>query len=141
MATFPSEAWCREAIALAEAEPDFAAACEGFGGDFAVVMRADAALAKAFCVHLRPEAGRVRDFRVLDDADEAEALRPAYLACADYRTWKALLLGTLDPVEAIVRRKVQIEGDVQPLIERARFRGIIDRVLQTLPTTFIDEET
>ena len=82
----------------------------------------------------------MKDFRVLEDADEAEALGAAYLARAEVGTWRALLRGELDPVEALLRRKVQVSGDVQPLIERARFRGVIDRVLAGLETTFVDEE-
>jgi putative sterol carrier protein len=140
MPVFPTEAWCRAAIALAEADPEFAPACDGFAGDFAVVMLADASLPQPFCLHLRPEAGRAMNFRLLADPDEADALDAAYLARADYGTWKALLRGELDPVEALLRRKIQVRGDVQPLIERARFRGVIDRVLARLETTFVDEE-
>ena len=141
MAVFPSEAWCKEVIRLAEADPELAQASEGWKGDFCVVMLPQPPhLPEPFCIHLRPEGARIAEFRVLDDPDEAEELQPAYLARAPYDVWKGLLRGELDPVEAVLRRKVSIEGDVQPLIERARFKGIIDRVLGQISTTFVDEE-
>jgi putative sterol carrier protein len=135
---FPSEAWCRAAIALMEADPELPAASAGWKGDFCLVVLPDAHLREPFAIHLRPSGKRIGEFRVLDDVEEAEELGAAYVARAPHAVWKGLLLGTIDPVEALLRRQVQVQGDVQPLIERARFKGIIDRVLAQLDTQFLD---
>ena len=141
MPVFPSESWCREVIRLAEADPELPAASAGWQGDFCVVMLAEPPhLREPFIVHLRPVGARIADFRVLEDLDEVDELGAAYVARAPYAVWKGLLRGDVDPVEAVLRRQVQVVGDVQPLIERARFKGIIDRVLEQLSTTFVDEE-
>jgi putative sterol carrier protein len=86
-----------------------------------------------------PEGTRIGRLRVLADPDDLEEIEPAYLVRAPYSVWKGLLLGTLDPVEAVVRRRVRVEGDIQPLIERARYRSIVDRMLTKLETRFPDE--
>jgi hypothetical protein len=95
-------------------------------------------LARAFAVHVVPEGTRIGKLRVLADPDDLEEIEPAYLVRAPYSVWKALLLGTLDPVEAVVRRRVKVVGDVQPLIERVRYRSIVDRLLAKLETRFPD---
>jgi hypothetical protein len=53
--------------------------------------------------------------------------------------WKELLKGTLDPVDAVLKRRITMKGDLQPLIERMRYKGIADRVFTQLKTEFIDE--
>jgi hypothetical protein len=97
-------------------------------------------LPQPFAVHLRPEGARIAEFRVLEDLDEVDELEPAYVARAPYAIWKGLLRGTVDPIEAILRHQLQIQGDVQPLIQRAHFQDIVRRVVDALPTQFADEE-
>jgi len=138
---FPSEVWCRAAIALMEADPELPAASAGWKDDLCVVVLPDAHLREPFAVHIRPEGGRIADFRVLGDLDEADALDAAIAVSAPYAVWKGLLLGTVDPIEALFSRKIQVKGNVQPLIERARFKGIIERVLTQLETEFPDGAT
>ena len=141
MPVFPSKEWAEAAVALLNADEETAAAGQGWKGDFGVVIDAEPGkLARAFVAHLEPEGGRVKRFRVLADPDDLEEIEPAYLARAPYSVWKALLQGTLDPVEAVLRKRISIQGDVQPLIERAGHRGIADRLLANLKTEFADEK-
>ena len=141
MPVFPSREWAEAAIALLNADEESAQAGLGWEWDFGVVIEAEPGkLQKAFVAHIEPKGGRVKGFRVLADPDDLEEIEPAYLARAPYSVWKALLQGTLDPVEAVLRRRISIQGDVQPLIERARHKGIADRVLAKLETVFADEK-
>jgi putative sterol carrier protein len=111
----------------------------GFTGDFAVVMTPSPLLPEGFAVYLRPASGRVHDFRVLDDCDEADELGAAYVVKASFEVWKGLLLGQLDPVEAVLMRRIAIQGDLQPLIERAGHKGLVERVLSRVQTEFMDD--
>jgi putative sterol carrier protein len=141
LARFPSKEWCELAVKLANADPESGAAAQGWKGDIAAVVQAEAGkLAADFAVHFIPDGGRIQRFRVLKDPDELDEIEPAYLARAPYSVWKGLLLGTLDPVEAVLKKRIQMTGDLQPVIERMRYKGIADRVLAQLPTEFADEE-
>jgi len=141
MPLFPSQAWCEEAIRLANDDPDVERAGAGWDADIGVIVRAEAGkLTEDFVVHLEPVEGRFERFRLLREADELLELEPAYRVSAPYSIWKALILGTLDPVEALVRKSLLVEGDVQPLIERMQYRGIAERVLERLGTVFLDEQ-
>ena len=137
MAHFPSEEWCREAIALAEADPEAEVAGRGWEGDFCCVMNPEPPhLAAPFAIYLKPSGGKVVEFRVLDDLDEIEEIDPAYVARASYSVWKGLVTGELDPIEAVLRRRIELKGDVQPIIEKARYKSIVERVLSKVKTEF-----
>jgi putative sterol carrier protein len=138
---FPSKEWCAEAIRLANADPEITTAGAGWTGDFGVVVLAEPGkLAKTFAIHLEPKNGRVERWSVLRDPDELEEIEPAYLAQAPYSTWKGLIQGTLDPVEATLKRQINVKGDLQPLIERMKYKGIAARVMSLLSTEFADEK-
>jgi putative sterol carrier protein len=140
MPKFPSKEWCEEAVRLTNADPEAASAGHGWTGDFgAVVDPEPGKLARPFVVHILPKNGRIEKLHVLADPDDLDEFEPAYVARAPYSVWKELLRGTLDPVEAVLKRRISVKGDLQPLIERMRYKGIADRVFSQLKTEFIDD--
>ncbi|MBX5481087.1 MAG: SCP2 sterol-binding domain-containing protein [Myxococcaceae bacterium] len=140
MPTFPSKEWAEEAIRLLNTDPEAELAGAGWEGDFgAIVLAEPGKLAKAFVAHLVPQGGRIVKFKVLADPDDLEEIDPAYVARAPFSVWKGLIQGTLDPVEAVLKRKIDLKGDIQPLMERLKYKGIADRVMARLETRFADE--
>jgi putative sterol carrier protein len=141
MARFPSKEWCEDAVRLLNDDPERSLAAQGWQGDIGVIVDAEPGkLARAFVVHVVPRDARIEKLRVLDDPDDLDELEPAYLARAPYTVWKQLLQGSLDPVEAVLRRRIALKGDLQQVIERLRFKGIADRLLSELKTEFVDEQ-
>lgn len=140
MATFPSKEWCDEAVRLVNEDPERALAARGWLGEIGVIVDAEPGkLARPFVVHVVPRDARIEKLRVLEDPDDLDELEPAYLARAPYSVWKELLRGSLDPVEAVLRRRIAVKGDLQQLVERLRFKGIADRVFAQLKTEYVDE--
>lgn len=140
MATFPSKEWCDEAMRLVNEDPERALAARGWLGEIGIIVDAEPGkLARPFVVHVVPRDARIETLRVLEDPDDLDELEPAYLARAPYSVWKELLRGSLDPVEAVLRRRIAVKGDLQQLIERLRFKGIADRVFAQLKTEYADE--
>src|SRR4029453_13987091 len=140
MPLFPSRDWAEAAMALVNADPATIAAGRGWRGDFGLVIEAEVGkLEEHFVAWVRPEAGRVAELRVLPDPDDLDEFEPAYRIRAPFSVWKGLLLGSVDPVEAILKRRLRVDGDVQPILERMRYKDIAARVLARLETRFIDE--
>jgi putative sterol carrier protein len=126
-------------VRLVHADPDLDAAGRGWVGDVGVVVEAErGTLERSFVVHLTTRGGRIERLRVLGDPDDLEELEPAYEARASYSVWKQLLQGQLDPVEAVLTGRIGVKGDLQQLVERLRFRGLVDRVFARLETHFVD---
>jgi putative sterol carrier protein len=140
MARFPSKEWCEEAIQVANADPESVKAGKGWVGDFGAVVEPEKGLLdKPFVVHLEPDGGLIKRFRVLADPDDLEEIEPKYLARAPYSVWKGLLQGKLDPVDAVLKKRLSVTGDLQPLIERMRYKGIAERVLAKVKTEFPED--
>ena len=140
MARFPSLEWCQEAVRLAEADPEAGEAGSGWTLDVAVVFLAEPGLLpKGFAIYLRPDGDRMAEVRVIENLSEVDTLGAAYVAKAAYAVWKGLLQGSVDPVEAVLRKQVSFAGDLRPLVARAGHKGWIERTFAQVPTEFIDE--
>ncbi len=140
MPDFPSRAWCEEALRLLAADPETVRAGVGWTADIGVVVQAEPGkLERPFVVYLQPVDGRIETWKVLVDPDDLDEFDPAYRIQAPYSVWKGFLLGTIDPIEAVLRRRVQVEGELQPLVERMQHKGLAERVLERIDTRFVDE--
>ncbi len=123
---FPSEAWCRRAVALFNEDPEAAEAARGWDGDFGVVFDgADGPVAVRVGA---PLDGRLPAPEVLP-LDVLEARAPRYFARASVEDWRALMQGALDPIAAIVQRRLVARGDLTPVIARLSYRGLALRWL------------
>lgn len=139
MLLFPSREWCEALIDALQSDPDAGRASQGWNGDIAAVVLAEPPLLPAaFVAYGRPDAARVADFRLLEDLEEVDEIEPAYVARASYSVWRDLIRGTLDPVEAVLRKRVQFEGDLEQVIARAQFKAMLRRALDRVPTQFLD---
>lgn len=139
MPVFPSREWCEQAIALVNADPESVEASRGWQGDFGVVIDAEGALRKPFVAYAEPRDGKIQKFKLLADPDDLDELEPSYLARAPYSVWKGLLTGAVDPVEAVLKRRIQLQGNVQQIMERMKYKGIAERLREKLETRFMDE--
>lgn len=129
MPEFPSEAWCRDAIRLLNEDPDAAEAARGWDGDFGVVIdRADGPMGISIGA---PVNGRLPEPEFLP-ADEIEESEPRYFARASEADWWALIEGGLDPIAAIVQKRLVARGDLTPVIARLQYRGLAERWLERI---------
>lgn len=129
MSAFPSEAWCRQAIALLNADPDAPGAAKGWDFDFGVVIdRPEGPLA----IHLEAPAGGALAPPHFVTLDELEDLEPRYFARASQADWWALIEGGLDPIAAIVQKRLVARGDLTPVVARLQYRGLAERWLEQI---------
>lgn len=127
MSRFPSEAWCLAAIDALNDDPDLAGAARGWEGDFGVVIDLAGGGARAVFV-AAPREARFAPPEFLD-LDELEAREPRYFARATEADWWALITGGLDPVAAIVQKRLVAKGDLTPVVARLQYRGLAERWL------------
>lgn len=140
MAVFPSKEWCELVIRLANADPESRAAGKGWVGDFGLIVESEPGkLGQTFAVHCVPKGGQITALRVMRDPDELEEIEPRYLASAPYSVWKGMIQGTVDGIQAVAQRKLRFVGDLEPLLQRMKYKGIVERVLAGIHTEFPDE--
>ncbi|HEY3452814.1 MAG TPA: hypothetical protein VGK67_41100 [Myxococcales bacterium] len=136
MPVFPSLEWCQAVVDAIHSEPDSRKAGKGLVADFAAAILPEGRLQEPFIVFGKAVEGRVETLRLLEDLDEIEEIEPAYVARAGYSAWRQIIESRLDPIEAILRKQIEVSGDLQPIIERAQFKDLVWRVLAKVPTTF-----
>jgi hypothetical protein len=131
---FGSREWLEAVVAALNAQPDLAASLAGLGKDAALVVEADPPVwPRAVAVWAEHDGRRVARFRLLADEDEILELEPAYVIRARYRTYRQLLAGA-DPVQAALSGSVRVEGDLEALVRRARYRHVVDAALAAVKT-------
>lgn len=136
---FPSKEWAAALVAALNRQPDLGRALQGLPADLALVVEADPpALRESAAVWGRHAAGKVAEWRLLEDEDEILELEPAYVVRAPYRLWKGLLRGQ-DPVQAALSGRLKVQGDLEALVRRAPFRYVVEGALREVPTVFADE--
>ena len=125
---------------MANADAESAFAGKGWVGDFGAVIEAEGGrLSKPFAIHCRPVDGQITALRILEDPDELDEIEPRYLARGRYSIWKGIIQGSVDPVEALLRGWISVQGDIQQLAERMKYKGIARRVLEQVSTQYVDE--
>ncbi len=138
MALFPSTAWCEALITAINTDPEAREAGAGWQGDLVgAVLPVPGLLERPFIGWCRPEGGLIGSFRCLEDLEEIDELAPAYEARADYTTWRQLLLRELDPVEALVTRRLRFKGALEPIVARVRFKALLHRAMAKVATEFL----
>jgi hypothetical protein len=137
---FGSRDWLKALVEAVNRHPDLGRALSGLGADLAAVVEAEpGVLAIPLVAWGRQAAGRVAEWRLLEDEDEILELEPAYVVRAPYRLWKDMVLQRLDPVQAALSGRIRVKGDLEGLVRRASFRYIMHEALRSLETEFPDE--
>lgn len=126
---FPSPAWCVRAIASLNADADLIPAARGWQGDFGVIIdRPEGPLAISLG---EPQDGQFPTPRFVDELELAR-LAPRYFARATQEDWWALIEGRLDPIAAIVQKRLLAKGDLTQMVMRLQYKGLARRWLATL---------
>lgn len=126
---FPSEAWCRTALRLLNEDPEAGPAAQGWDGDFGVVIDREGG---AMGIYIpAPVGGQLPEPRFLS-AEGVEAEAPRFFARASQADWWALIEGGLDPIAAIVQKRLVARGDLSPVIARLQYRGLAERWLEKI---------
>jgi hypothetical protein len=132
---FGSREWIDAMVAALNAQAELPQALEGLGRDAAVVLEADPpAWPVTVVAWAEQRGGRIARWRLLHDEDELLELEPAYVVRVRYRVLRRLLDGGDDPVQAALSGRVRVEGDLEALIRRARYRSLVEAALAAVPT-------
>lgn len=120
---FPSRDFCRAAIAAFNDDPDAKAAAQGWLGDVLLVVDDPQ---KPVAVYLaEPVNGVLAQAVISKNVDQ----QSSFLARASDETWQALISGGLDPIAAIVQKRLVVRGDLSAVITRLAYRGLALRWL------------
>lgn len=109
MAQFPSEAWVKLLEEKLNTDARYAQVAAKWEGDMAIVVEPDDTLNEPMFFYFDLWHGKCRASRQIADLSE---VAPAFVLKAAYGNLKKVVLGELDPMQAMLTRKLDVKGNM-----------------------------
>jgi putative sterol carrier protein len=137
--TFPSPEWAAELQKQISASTGYrqAAATWTFGA-VALLAKADPAigLTQDVALWLDMERGECRSVRLIT---RAEAEQAPFLISGEYARWKSVLKKELDPIKAMMQKKLELKGQMTTIVKYVNASKELVEAATRVPTRFLDE--
>lgn len=138
--TFPSAEWAAEFKQQVQGSAAYrqAAATWTFG-PVALLTRADPSLGldEDIGMWLDIDRGTCRDVRVVPRAEAAQA---PFCITGDYAQWKSVLRRQLDPIKAMMQKKLELKGQMTTIVKYVNASKELVECAARVPTRFLDEK-
>ncbi|MBI1810276.1 MAG: Fis family transcriptional regulator [Gemmatimonadetes bacterium] len=133
-----SPEWAEAFKAVIAGDIHYRTAAKGWTWPIALVLAAAPALGYPddLAVELELSRGECTSARLVP----AGTVTAPFVLRADYATWKEIVLGQLDPLVAVSRRRVEFTGAMMTLLVHARAAQAMVACAQRIPTRFPDDE-
>ncbi|MFH1909432.1 MAG: SCP2 sterol-binding domain-containing protein [Chloroflexota bacterium] len=106
---FPSPAWLEELGEKLNSDAQYARIARNWEGDMCVVIEPGGPLKEQLFYYLDLWHGNCRKTAVLKDLPE---VKPAFVLKASYENIARIMKGELDPMQAMMTRKLQVQGSM-----------------------------
>ena len=132
---FPSNEWLQSLIDFLNNDPDYARIAKKWEGDIAFSVKADGTLKEDMNIYLDLWHGACRGGKILEETEELDA---AFVLEAPYGNLVKILSGKLDPMQAMMTRKLIVNGsmtymmrNIPTVLDFVRCaRSVTDKVLE-----------
>ncbi len=108
-AVFPSFEWLQGLEEKLNNDENYARIAKNWEGDMACVLEADDQLSEKKILYLDLWHGKCRGIAELNDVEEKD---PAFVLTASYTNFLRVLQGDLDPMQAMLTRKLGVKGNM-----------------------------
>lgn len=108
-AVFPSLEWLKELEAKLNNDARYAEIAQKWEGDLIIVIEPEGNLKERKIFYLDLWHGKCRGVAELKDVSEKQA---AFVLTATYENIKRILTGKLDPMQAMLTRKLSVKGSM-----------------------------
>ena len=108
-AIFPSIEWLQGLEEKLNSDEKYAKVAQNWEGDMACVLEADERLSETAILYLDLWHGKCREIGILNDINEK---KPAFVLTASYTNFLRVLQGDLDPMQAMLTRKLGVKGNM-----------------------------
>lgn len=135
MIPFPSQQWANHFKDALNVNPNYKTKAASWEGDFLFIITPDHAYTHELTLYLDLWHGTCRDARFTTDHPQT-----AFSLTGPYTTWKQILQGILDPLRAIVRGYLSVQGDSRKIMDYAHAAQELVTTAASIPTTFEDTQ-
>jgi putative sterol carrier protein len=108
-AKFPSPEWLKELDVKLNTDEHYAKIASKWEGDMCVVIEPNGPLHETLYYYLDLWHGKCRKVEILKDL---ASVQPKYVLTATYENISRIMKGELDPMQAMMTRKLQVHGSL-----------------------------
>lgn len=132
---FPSDEWIKELSSKLNESEAYEKSAKDWEGDFVFVVEPDDAYADNAYLFLALYHGKSPDAAMIasEDAREAE-----FVLRAPFSNWRRVIEGELDPIQGMMTRKLQVEGNMMKIMRYPKAAKEIVSCCALIPTDFGD---
>jgi putative sterol carrier protein len=113
MAQFPSEEWLKALMDKLNTDERYAQVARNWEGDMAFVIEPAGKLKEQMRFYLDLWHGKCRDAFVMDGSRQAT---PVFTLKGSYDNYAKLLKGEIEPMQALMTRKIGVQGNMAVLM-------------------------
>jgi putative sterol carrier protein len=106
---FPSLGWLESLKEKLNSDEKYAQIARNWEGDMCVVIEPSGPLAEKLLYYLDLWHGKCRKTEILKDLN---SVQPKFVLSATYDNISRIMKGTLDPMQAMMTRKLQVHGSM-----------------------------
>jgi putative sterol carrier protein len=130
---FPSEAWIQELSNRLNASESYAQAAATWEGDQIFVILPDEDYSDTTYFYIDLQHGKASGARQLRSLDEQKAL---FTSSAPFGTWRRVLEGRLDPIQAMFSNKIKLVGSMAAVQRTPKATYELVKVAATIDSDF-----
>lgn len=131
---FPSEEWIRAFKEELNKNKAYEEAAKDWEGDFLFIVTPDEGLDREMIFYVDLWHGKCRDAYMVPSR---EAKKAEFVLEGSYSTWKKIIMGQLDPVQALLTRKFKLTGSMAKIMRYAKAATELVKTASRIPTEFI----
>jgi len=113
MAKFPTAEWLQALMEKLNTDEKYAHVARNWEGDMAFVIEPGGPVSEEIRFYLDLWHGKCRDAYEYGDADQ---LKPVFTLKAPYDNYIRILKGEIDPMQALMTRKIAVKGNMAVLM-------------------------
>ena len=132
---FPSGEWIKELSSKLNESEAYERSAKDWEGDFIFIVEPDDAYDGTAYLFLSLHHGKSPDAAELASEDEREA---EFVLRAPFSNWRKVIEGKLDPIQGMMTRKLQVEGNMMKIMRYPKAAKEIVSCCAFIPTDFGD---
>jgi putative sterol carrier protein len=113
MANFPTSEWLQALMDKLNQDENYARIAHAWEGDMLCVIEADGKLKESVAYYLDLWHGKCRSVEIVSSEGGKKA---AFVLKAPYENYVRLLRGQLDPMQAMLTRKLAVQGNMAVML-------------------------
>jgi putative sterol carrier protein len=134
---FPSAEWLNAFKDKLNSDEIYAKVASKWEGDIMFQIEPDGPLTQHYYYYIELWHGDCPDAFMVDQ-DQIADLEPAYVLSAPYGNFSRLLRGDLDPLQAMVTRKLKVQGSMAYMMRNVPVVLNFVRCAQEIETQFLE---